>query len=638
MKRLQKENVLGVNKENLANNKRKMSGEAIDSQAKKQRLAFEEAEETYRHQRLEYLLKQSEEIASFISSKVKINNNKENGPAKPTKKLSQRKSTTSKQRIVEDIKNNNSGGGCHFDSSPSYIKGQMRDYQIEGLNWMISLHENGVAGILADEMGLGKTLQCISLLGYLKHYCNEAGPHLVIVPKSTLQNWINEFQRWCPTIKAISFIGLKQERNRIKRDVLEPGGWDVCVTTYDMIIYETPALKKIQWRYMVIDEAHRIKNEKTKGAKLIRLISTKNRLLLTGTPIQNNLHELWSLLNFMLPDIFNSANDFDRWFGTEACLDDEALVKRLQAILQPFLLRRVKTDVEKNLKVKKVTKIYVGMTRMQKEWYKNILNRDVSTIRNQDGSMSKLRIINILMQCRKCTNHPYLFEGAEPGPPYTTDMHIVNNSAKMMVLDKLLPKLRAQGSRVLIFSQFTTMLTILEDYCTWREYPYCRLDGSTEYEKRSEMIEQYNAKNSKMFIFMLSTRAGGLGINLTTADVVIFYDSDFNPQMDLQAMDRAHRIGQTKKVRVFRLITENTVEEKIINLSEKKLQLDKTVIQKGKNPFILSSDVLLNLVLAEKMDEREDYVISDEEIDRILADDDDDDENNNNEKPVKGIK
>ncbi|XP_061397937.1 chromatin-remodeling complex ATPase chain Iswi-like [Musca vetustissima] len=626
MKRFEREDVLVADKENVVDNKRKRSTETIDSLAKKQRLSTESNEELDRNVRLEYLLKQSESFSNFLTATTKLPTNKKQPLQQQQLKKQNNKKQNKQQQITEDINNNNNNGPFRFVSSPDYIKGQMRDYQIVGLNWMISLYENNICGILADEMGLGKTLQTISLLGYMKHHCNEAGPHLVIVPKSTLQNWMNEFQKWCPTIRAICLIGDKSDRKDFKKDILAVGNWDVCVTSYEMIRYEKQVLQKIQWRYMVIDEAHRIKNEKCKLSTFIRQFSTTNRLLLTGTPLQNNLHELWALLNFMLPDIFNSADDFDQWFNTDACLDDAALVKRLHSILEPFLLRRLKLDVEKSLKPKKVTKIYVGLSKMQIEWYQRILRKEITVVNNIDNSVTKRNLFNTLMQCRKCTNHPYLFDGAEPGPPYTTDMHIVNNSGKMMALDKILHRLQQQGSRVLIFSQFKIMLTILEDYCAWRSFSYCRLDGSTRHEERTRQIDEYNAKDSKVFIFLLSTRAGGLGINLTTADVVIFYDSDFNPQMDLQAMDRAHRIGQTKKVRVFRLITKDTIEEKIIQMSEKKLELDKTVIQKGKNAFVLSKDVILDMLRGEKIDERKEFVLSDREIKAILAKDDDDDD------------
>ncbi len=394
-------------------------------------------------------------------------------------------------------------------------------------------------------------------------------------------------------------IGDQETRNQFIREVLMPGDWDVCVTSYEMCIREKAVFKKFNWRYMVIDEAHRIKNEKSKLSEILREFKTANRLLLTGTPLQNNLHELWSLLNFLLPDVFNSSDDFDSWFNTNQCLGDDSLIVRLHAVLKPFLLRRLKSEVEKRLKPKKEVKIFVGLSKMQREWYTKILMKDIDIV-NGAGKMEKMRLQNILVQLRKCTNHPYLFDGAEPGPPYTTDQHLVDNCGKLVILDKLLPKLQEQGSRVLIFSQMTRMLDILEDYCLWRQYNYCRLDGKTPHEDRNRQIAEYNAENSPKFVFMLSTRAGGLGINLATADVVIIYDSDWNPQMDLQAMDRAHRIGQKKQVRVFRFITENTVEEKIVERAEVKLRLDKLVIQQGKlvdnKTAQLNKDEILNMI------------------------------------------
>lgn len=511
-----------------------------------------------------------------------------------------------------------------FEASPHYIAaGEMRDYQIRGLNWMISLHENGISGILADEMGLGKTLQTISLLGYLKHFKNSVGPHIVIVPKSTLQNWVNEFNRWCPTLKAVCLIGDQETRNAFIRDVMMPGEWDVCITSYEMCIREKSVFKKFNWRYLVIDEAHRIKNEKSKLSEILREFKTQNRLLLTGTPLQNNLHELWALLNFLLPDVFNNSDDFDAWFNANE-MGDNQMIERLHAVLKPFLLRRLKSEVEKRLLPKKETKVFVGLSKMQRDWYTKILLKDIDIV-NGAGKTEKMRLQNILMQLRKCTNHPYLFDGAEPGPPYTTDKHLVDNSGKMMILDKLLPKLKSQDSRVLIFSQMTRMLDILEDYCCWRNYNYCRLDGQTPHEDRTRMIDEYNAENSTKFIFMLSTRAGGLGINLATADVVILYDSDWNPQMDLQAMDRAHRIGQKKQVRVFRFVTENTVDEKIVERAEIKLRLDKLVIQQGRlmdnKSAQLNKDEMLNIIRfgANHVFQSKDSEITDEDIDSILS-------------------
>merc|ERR1719391_1850458 len=409
---------------------------------------------------------------------------------------------------------------------------------------------------------------------------------------------MNEFKKWCPTLRAVCLIGDQATRQAFIRDVIMPGGWDVVVTSYEMILREKSVFKKFNWKYMVIDEAHRIKNEESKLSMVIREIKTANRLLLTGTPLQNNLHELWALLNFLLPEVFSSSEDFDEWFNTNSCLGDDSMVARLHGVLKPFLLRRLKADVEKSLLPKKEVKIFIGMSKMQRDWYTKILMKDIDIV-NGAGKIEKMRLQNILMQLRKCCNHPYLFDGAEPGPPYTTDEHIIDNASKLSVLDKLLPKLQEQGSRVLIFTQMARVLDILEDYCWFRNHSYCRIDGQTPHEDRDRQIQEYNAEGSSKFLFMLSTRAGGLGINLYTADVVILYDSDWNPQMDLQAMDRAHRIGQKKQVRVFRLVTENTVDEKIVERAAVKLKLDRMVIQQGRLADAkanLGKDEMLNMI------------------------------------------
>lgn len=498
----------------------------------------------------------------------------------------------------------------------------MRDYQIRGLNWMISLYENGLNGILADEMGLGKTLQTISLLGYMCLMRDVAGPHVVIVPKSTLSNWMTEFKRWSPSLEIICLIGNADERQRVIQEEILPGEWNVVVTSYEMILRERATFKKFNWRYMVIDEAHRIKNEKSKLSEIVREFRTTNRLLLTGTPLQNNLHELWALLNFLLPDVFNSSDDFDSWFD-QSKLEDSKLVTRLHSVLRPFLLRRLKSDVEKKLPPKKEIKIYVGLSKMQREWYTKILMKDIDIV-NGAGKASKMRLLNVLMQLRKCCNHPYLFDGAEPGPPFTTDYHLVQNSGKMCVLDKLLPRFLEEGSRVLIFCQMTRMLDVLEDYCLWRDFSYFRLDGNTQHIDRQQYIDEYNKPNSEKFLFMLSTRAGGLGINLATADIVILFDSDWNPQVDLQAQDRAHRIGQSKVVRVFRLITENTVEERIVERAEMKLHLDQIVIQQGRlvdSHQKVGNNEMLNMIRhgADKVFSAKDSTVTDDDIETILA-------------------
>jgi SWI/SNF-related matrix-associated actin-dependent regulator of chromatin subfamily A member 5 len=488
-----------------------------------------------------------------------------------------------------------------FRESPGYVQGgTMRDYQVAGLNWLISLHENGISGILADEMGLGKTLQTISFLGYLRFICGINGPHLVAVPKSTLDNWKREFGKWVPDIDVLVLQGSKDERAEIINGRLADEKFDVCITSYEMILREKSHLKKFAWEYIIIDEAHRIKNEESSLAQIIRVFNSRNRLLITGTPLQNNLHELWALLNFLLPDVFGDASAFDDWFSKQDS-DSDTVVQQLHKVLRPFLLRRVKADVEKSLLPKKEVNLYIGMSDMQVNWYKKILEKDIDAVNGAAGNKeSKTRLLNIVMQLRKCCNHPYLFEGAEPGPPYTTDEHLINNAAKMVMLDKLLKRMKGQGSRVLIFSQMSRVLDILEDYSVFRGYQYCRIDGSTAHEDRIAAIDDYNKEGSEKFLFLLTTRAGGLGINLTSADIVVLFDSDWNPQADLQAMDRAHRIGQTKQVVVFRFITENAIEEKVLERAAQKLRLDQLVIQQGRSQQpakgAASKDELLTMI------------------------------------------
>lgn len=450
-----------------------------------------------------------------------------------------------------------------------------------GLNWMIYLHENNINGILADEMGLGKTLQTISLLGYLKHVKKLSGPHMIVCPKSTLQNWLNELEKWCPTIKAVSLIGSKEQRKSQIRNVLEIEKWDVLVTTYEVCRFETHYITRVKWRYVVVDEGHKLKNCETQISKIMQALESTNRLILTGTPINNNLEELWVLLNFLLPDIFRRVFHTSEWINNNHFLNDVKKVLKLKAILQPFMLRRVKLDVEKSLLPKKELQIVVSLSKMQKELSRKILDRNLVYMKHS-GELSKASLNNIFIQLRKCVNHPYLFPGVEP-EPFTTDYHLVENCGKMKLLDKLLHRLKEKGSRVLIFSQFVIMCDILNDYLEWRGYDHCYMDGNSSKESRDSQIAEFNRDGSPKFVFLLTTRTGGLGINLTTADTVIIYDSDWNPQADNQAIDRAHRIGQKKQVCVFRLITENTVEERIQEVNQMKMDLGNTVVEKSKS-------------------------------------------------------
>lgn len=515
-----------------------------------------------------------------------------------------------------------------FEESPAFVHGTMRPYQVQGLNWMVDLHHHGLNGILADEMGLGKTLQTISFLSYLKHHKSTPGPHLVVVPKSTLQNWAREFDKWTGgDVNVVVLTGSKEERKEIIQERVIVQDFDVIVTSYEICLIEQSALKKLSFAYIVIDEAHRIKNVNSLLSKIVREFMSRGRLLITGTPLQNNMEELFALLNFICPEIFVKYEDMDSFLhkddgDEEGGGSDEdkskKVVEALHKILRPFLLRRVKSDVEKSLLPKKEINIYVGLTEMQRKWYRSVLQKDIDAVNGLTGKKEgKTRLMNMVMQLRKVTCHPYLFDGAEPGPPYTTDEHLVHNSGKMLILDKLLRSMKEKGSRVLIFSQMSRMLDIMEDYCLFRGYKYCRIDGGTAHDDRILAIDEYNKPGSEKFIFLLTTRAGGLGINLTTADVVVLYDSDWNPQADLQAMDRAHRIGQTKQVFVFRFITEDSVEERMLERAAQKLRLDQLVIQQGRQQQskAANKDELLEMIThgAEKIaNSTEDLTINDD--------------------------
>uniref|UniRef100_A0A7S3VCZ0 Chromatin-remodeling complex ATPase chain n=1 Tax=Chaetoceros debilis TaxID=122233 RepID=A0A7S3VCZ0_9STRA len=540
---------------------------------------------------------------------------------------------------------------------PREIKfGTMKPYQLEGLNWMIHLAEKGLNGILADEMGLGKTLQSISILAYQYEYQQIQGPHLVCVPKSTLSNWMKELARWCPCLRAIKFHGSREERQDMiynyfsneaaahdgKRPSLpqipnpddpegaliddnsqNPRGWDVCVTTYEVVNNEKAALGKFGWKYLVIDEAHRLKNETSMFSNVVRQFSTSHRLLLTGTPLQNNLHELWALLNFLLPDIFSSSAQFDEWFDLD--IDDQdakqEMISQLHKVLRPFMLRRLKADVAKGLPPKTETLVMVGMSKMQKQLYKKLLLRDIESL-TSNKNQNRTAVLNIVMQLRKCCGHPYLFEGVEDRTLDPLGEHLVDNCGKLNMVDKLLKRLKEKGSRVLIFTQMTRVLDILEDFMNMRGYQYCRIDGNTDYAVRESSIDGFNEENSEKFCFILSTRAGGLGINLQTADTVILYDSDWNPQADLQAQDRCHRLGQKKPVSIYRLVSENTVEEKIVERAQQKLKLDAMVVQQGrlKEKDKISKDAIMAAVRfgADTVFRSEESTITDEDIDVIL--------------------
>ena len=322
----------------------------------------------------------------------------------------------------------------------------------------------------------------------MKEYQKNNGPHLVVVPKSTLSNWMNEIKRWAPGLVAVRFHGNRDEREHLSKTLMEPAyrdedrKWDVCVTTYEVCNIDKNILSKFAWSYLVIDEAHRLKNEASTFSVTIRTFETRYRLLLTGTPLQNNLHELWALLNFLVPDVFASAEQFDEWFNLDIDDADEKnkLISQLHKILRPFMLRRLKADVEKSLPPKHETILFTGMSVVQKKLYRDILLRDFETLQGGGGSGSRTALLNIVMQLRKCAGHPYLFPGVEDRTLPALGDHLIQNCGKMVLLDKLLKRLHERGHRVLLFTQMTRMLDILEDYLVMRQYHYCRIDGKCE--------------------------------------------------------------------------------------------------------------------------------------------------------------
>ncbi|RAK72403.1 putative SNF2 family helicase/ATPase PasG [Aspergillus fijiensis CBS 313.89] len=588
--------------------------------------------------------------------------------------------------------------------------GRMKKYQLEGLEWLKSLWMNGLCGILADEMGLGKTVQAISLLAFFKEK-NVSGPFLIAAPLSTVSNWVDEFAKWTPGIKTVLYHGTKDQRAELRRKFMNMRNqremdFPVVCTSYEICMNDRKFLAQYQWRYIIVDEGHRLKNMNCKLIKELLTYNSANRLLITGTPLQNNITELWSLLHFLLPEIFNDLNSFQSWFDFSSMLDKSGqtdvmerrkrtLVSTMHSILKPFLLRRVKTDVETSLPKKREYILYAPLTTEQKDLYREILNgtgrqyleekaterllaqndrlsRSQSLKRSAEASEAsspnkslkssrastpasggravrrsrgpqsykelsdrefntKLRKLeqgleedldidepseteqeeleraktiklakreiaqkkmqNPVMQARLVCNSPHNFywPWGSSDDPTALDETLVTASGKMLLLDRLLPALLAKGHKVLIFSQFKTQLDILQDWATHlRGWPCCRIDGAVSQEDRRAQIKAFNT-DPDYKLFLLSTRAGGQGINLVAADTVILFDSDWNPQQDLQAQDRAHRIGQTKPVIVYRLATKGTVEQTLLEKADSKRRLERLVIQKGKFRSLLDS-------------------------------------------------
>lgn len=532
------------------------------------------------------------------------------------------------------------------EQSSIMVNGKLKEYQIRGLEWLVSLYNNNLNGILADEMGLGKTIQTIALITYLMERKRVNGPYLIIVPLSTLSNWVLEFEKWAPSVVVVAYKGSPAMRRNIQSQ-MRSTKFNVLLTTYEYIIKDKAVLAKLRWKFMIIDEGHRMKNH---HCKLTQVLNTHylapHRLLLTGTPLQNKLPELWALLNFLLPSIFKSVSTFEQWFnapfattGEKVELNEEEtilIIRRLHKVLRPFLLRRLKKEVESQLPDKVEYIIKCDMSGLQRVLYSHMQSKGVlltdGSEKGKQGKGGAKALMNTIMQLRKLCNHPFMFQHIEKAYCDHVGIHgsvvigpdLYRASGKFELLDRILPKLKATGHRVLLFCQMTQLMTIMEDYLGWRGFLYLRLDGTTKAEDRGELLRKFNSPESDYFVFLLSTRAGGLGLNLQSADTVIIFDSDWNPHQDLQAQDRAHRIGQKNEVRVLRLMTVNSVEERILAAARYKLNMDEKVIQAGmfdqKSTGSERQQFLKTILHQDEADDEEENEVPDDEtVNQMIA-------------------
>ncbi|XP_065656316.1 chromodomain-helicase-DNA-binding protein 3 isoform X8 [Hydra vulgaris] len=530
---------------------------------------------------------------------IEIYNNLRAQYKKKLKKKDKVKSSKKREGWEYDIRPN----GYSYTNQPSFITdtgGILHEYQIEGINWIRYSWAQRDNTILADEMGLGKTIQTITFLNSLLSEGRSEGPFLICAPLSTIVNWEREFEFWAPNMYVVTYSGNRENRQvirnyemtfdddsmrkgqkayKVKKDVICK--FHVLLTSYELVAIDANTLQSIDWKVLVIDEAHRLKNNQSRFFRTMTSYNIDYTLLLTGTPLQNNLEELFHLLNFLCPDKFQNRENFLAEFEDIAKEDQ---IKKLHEMLGPHMLRRLKGDVLKDMPSKSEFIVRVELSPMQKKYYKYILTKNFGAL-NTRGSQ-QVSLLNIVMELKKCCNHPYLFSTASlEAPRYANNAYEVKGlteaSGKLVLLYKMLKKLKEQGHRVLIFSQMTRVLDLLEDFMEGHGWRYERLDGTITGGIRQSAIDRFNLPNSEIFSFLLSTRAGGLGINLATADTVFIYDSDWNPHNDIQAFSRAHRIGQQNKVMIYRFVTKSTVEERITQVAKKKMMLTHLVVRPG---------------------------------------------------------
>lgn len=515
-------------------------------------------------------------------------------PEKPPKKKYKKFEAPSIEKLIEDVpKARTDSFWDRLNSKindfkqieqieqPQGLQATLRPYQVEGLSFLNFLKEYGFGGILADEMGLGKTLQVLALLQHMKEK-GECGTNLIVVPTSVLPNWQKETEKFLPEMRQLLIYGSRREH--LFKEIPKS---DLVITTYALFRRDLEELNKYSYNCVILDEAQNIKNPNTITARSVRKVKANFRVCLSGTPIENNLLELWSLFEFLMPGFLGSQNSFQKGFVKPIKEGDEETLETLRTRVRPFILRRKKTDVVQELPPKVENVHYAALVDEQKELYaslaKKLKEQVMQKVEEQGIAQSQMSILDALLKLRQICCHPRLLKLDMPG--VNTNLP----SGKFDAFKDLVSGIMEDGHKVLVFSQFVQMLQIIRSWLKMNEIPYTYLDGASK--DRSEQVERFN-NDPEVPIFLISLKAGGTGLNLTAADYVIHYDPWWNPAVESQATDRTHRIGQTKKVFSYKLICENTVEEKILKLQEEKKDVADAIIPGQDNLASLTKEDL----------------------------------------------
>lgn len=501
-------------------------------------------------------------------------------PEKPPKKRFENFEAPVLDKIVEDIPETTADGfwttlreklhdftEIKTVTPPKGLNATLRPYQIQGISYMNFLREYHFGGILADEMGLGKTIQTLAFIQYMKEH-GAKGPNLIIVPTSVLPNWEREAQKFVPDMKRLVIYGSRRE-NLFKK--IEES--ELIITTYALLRRDLDELLKFEFNAVILDEAQNIKNPNTITARSVRKIQARFRLCLSGTPIENTLLELWSLFEFLMPGFLGSQTAFHKGFVKPIKDGDEDSLQYLKARVKPFILRRTKSEVAKDLPPKVENIYYSSLLEDQMELYaalaKKLKEQVLQDVDEKGIAQSQISILDALLKLRQICCHPRLLKLDVPG------LNTNVSSGKFEAFKDLVTSIIDDGHKVLVFSQFVQMLHIIRNWLSMVEIPYCYLDGTSK--DRFEQVDRFN-NSPDIPIFLISLKAGGTGLNLTSADYVIHYDPWWNPAVEDQATDRTHRIGQTRQVFSYKMICENTVEEKILKLQESKKGIADSII------------------------------------------------------------